>query len=128
MDEYEEEMLETHNEVLEETVRAFSLACSGATDVDAATTFVKLLFKRHDPNVQIGKSFLPEPPHADLGGREALRLLSSMLQQPHEKYISNKSFRLRACRLRSSEKMAIVSTDEMDHTPIGSIIFPLGRS
>lgn len=49
MDEDEEEMFETHNEVLEETYGAISLACSGATNVDAATTFDKLLFKCHGP-------------------------------------------------------------------------------
>ena len=128
MDEDEGEMLETHNEVLEETDGAISLACSGPTNVDAATTFDKLLFKCHGPHVQIRKSCLPEPPHADLGEREALRLLSSMLQQPHEQSMSKKAFRPRVCRLRSAESMAIVSTDDMDHPQIGSIFFPLGRN
>ena len=42
VDEDEEEMLETHNGVLEETDGAIPLACSGATNVDASTTFDKL--------------------------------------------------------------------------------------
>ena len=40
-----------------------------------------------------------------------------------KKDISNKAFRLRVGRLRCAEKKAIETTEEMDHTPIGSIVF-----
>ena len=48
-DEDVEEKLETHKKVLKDTDGAISMACSGPTTVDAATTFTKLCFKCQGP-------------------------------------------------------------------------------
>ena len=95
MDEDEDEMLETHKEVLEETDGAISIACSGPTNVDAATAFNKLLFKCQGPTCKAEDLDLLNLLMPTLVDQKLLDYCHACYKDHIKKDIPNEAFRLR---------------------------------